>query len=111
MAIRLRQKQSIVRQVAEFFVENGKVPADRREYGEMKGAPVRVSQLSCYFGAWGALLDAIRKQEPELWAKANAPQPKVAPKPAPKPTEAKPKPAPAKVAPKPAAKPVVKEEK
>ena len=115
MAIRLRQKQAIVRQIAEFFVKSGKVPADRREYGEMEGAPIRVPQLSCYFGAWGALLDAIRKQEPELWDKATTaktPTPqKAAPKPAPKPTEAKPKPAPAKVAPKPAATSVVKEEK
>jgi cell division septation protein DedD len=110
MAIRLRQRKAIVRTLAEFFDKVGKVPADRREYGAMKDAPVRVSQLSCYFGAWGALLDAMQKQEPELWAKITAPKPKAAPKPAPKPTEAKAKPAPAKVAPKPTPKPVVKKE-
>lgn len=110
MAIRLRQRKAIVRTLAEFFDKAGKVPVDRRDYGSMKDAPIRVSQLSCYFGAWGALLDAMQKQEPELWAKITAPKPKAAPKPAPKPTEAKAKPAPAKVAPKPAPKPVVKKE-
>jgi outer membrane biosynthesis protein TonB len=111
MAIRLRQRKAIVRQLAEFFLELGRVPADRREYGELKDAPVRVFQLSSYFGAWGSLLDSMQKQEPELWAKIHAPKPKAAPKPAPKPIEPKPKPAPAKVAPKPAPKPVVKKEK
>lgn len=111
MAVRLRQRKAIVRKLAEFFAEIGKVPADRREYGAMEKGPIRVSQLSCYFGAWGALLDAMQKQEPELWAKIHAPKPKAAPKPAPKPAEPKPKPAPAKVAPKPKPKPVVKQEK
>lgn len=111
MAIRLRQRKAIVRTLAEFFLEAGRVPADRREYGDMKNAPVRVSQLSCYFGAWGSLLDLMQKQEPELWAKIHAPKPKAAPKPAPKPAEPKPAPAPAKVAPKPVPKPVVKKEK
>jgi cell division protein FtsN len=111
MAIRLRQRKAIVRQLAEFFSELGKVPANRREYGAIEKGPVRVSQLSCYFGTWGALLDSMQKQEPELWAKIHAPKPKAAPKPAPKPIEPTPKPAPAKVAPKPAPKPVVKKEK
>jgi hypothetical protein len=111
MAIRLRQRKAIVQQLAEYFLKIGKVPADRREYGDMADAPVRVSQLTCYFGAWGALLTAMQRQEPELWAQIHAPKPKAAPKPAPKPTVATPKPAPAKVAPKPAAKPVVNKEK
>lgn len=111
MAVRLRQRKAIVKQLAEFFLEIGKVPADRREYGAMENGPVRVSQLSCYFGAWGALLTTMQQQEPELWAQIHAPKPKVAPKPAPKTAEAKPKPAPAKVAQKPVAKPAVKKEK
>lgn len=110
MAIRLRQRKAIVRQLAEFFLEVKKVPVDRRDYGSMDG-PVRVSQLSCYFGAWGALLDAMQKQEPELWAQIHAPKQQAASKPAPKPIEPKPKPAPAKVAPKPTPKPVVTKEK
>jgi hypothetical protein len=111
MAIRLRQRKAIVKQLAEFFAEIGEVPVDRRAYGALINGPVRVAQLSCYFGAWGALLSAMQKQEPELWAKIHAPKPKAAPKPAPKPAELKPKPAPAKVAPKPKPKPVVKQEK
>ena len=108
MAVRLRQRKAIVKTLAEFFVQAGKVPADRREYSEMKDAPVRVSQLSCYFGAWGAMLNAMQKQEPELWAKIHAPKPAATPKPVAKP-------APAKAAPKPVTppkpKPVVKKEK
>lgn len=110
MAVRLRQRKAIVRQLAEFFVEIGRVPVDRRDYGSIENAPVRISQLTCYFGAWGAMLQTMQTQEPELWAKIHAPKPKAAPKPAPKPIE-KPKPAPTKVAPKPKSKPVVKQEK
>lgn len=120
MAIRLRQRKAIVRTLAEYFVKIGKVPANRREYGAMEDAPIRVSQLTCYFGAWGGLLSAMQIQEPELWAKITAPKPVEAPKPAPKPKEApkpapkpaapKAKPAPAKVAPKAKPTPVVKKE-
>lgn len=111
MAIRLRQRKAIVRTLAEFFLEIGRVPENRRDYGSIENAPVRISQLTCYFGAWGALLNAMQTQEPELWAKIHAPKPKAAPKPAPKPAEPKAKPAPAKVAPKPKPQPVVKKEK
>ena len=108
MAIRLRQRKAIVRTLAEFFLKTGNVPVDRREYSKLENAPVRVSQLSCYFGTWTAMLDLMQKQEPELWAKIHAPKPVAKPKPAPKPAPAKVEP---KVAPKPVAKPVVKKEK
>lgn len=111
MAVRLRQRKAIVRTLAEFFVKIGRVPVDRRDYGSIEDAPVRISQLTCYFGAWGAMLHTMQTQEPELWAKIHAPKPKAAPKPAPKPAEPKAKPAPAKVAPKPQPQPVVKKEK
>ena len=110
MAVRLRQRKAIVRKLAEFFVQIGRVPTDRRDYGSIENGPVRVYQLTSYYGSWVSLLNAIELQEPELWAKIHAPKPKAAPKPAPKPTVA-PKPAPAKAAPKPVAKPVVKQEK
>ena len=110
MAVRLRQKKAIVKILAEYFLKIGKVPKNRREYASFEDAPVRVPQLSGYYGSWNSLLDAMKKQEPELWAKIHAPKPKEAPKPAPKPATPSPAPAPAKVAPKPVLKPAVKQE-
>lgn len=105
-----RTRRKIVKLLADYFLEQGKVPASRQEYSEMKNVPVRISQFSCYFGAWGAVVNAIKAQEPEVWAKIHAPKPKAAPKPAPKPVAPKPAPTP-KVASKPVPKPVVNKEK
>ena len=93
----MANKIAILKELADFFAEQGKVltPSEYKALGA--DAPIRFMVAKRPFGSWSRTTQMLKTNFPDQWAKANsepaaAPAPKAAPKKAaPKTAKAAPK--------------------
>ena len=104
----MRQKHSILKDIGNFMLSNGKL-MNQREYSDAKNAPIRYPKILSFFGNWNRMMNSLRVHYSTLYTEIEKAEkaPKAAPKPK---TIDKPKVVPAKAAPKPAAVSTVKKE-
>lgn len=83
------RKSIILKQVAEYFIEKGKV-LTRNEYAKDPKAPVRFQVLRRYVPVWSRIDKIIQSSFPELYAQIGKPVEEPAKPVAPKPAVKKP---------------------
>ena len=92
----MANKKAILEQLADFFAEQGKVltPSEYKALGADE--PMRFMAAKRPFGSWSRMVQMLKVNFPNQWAKANpeaapAPAPKAEPEAAPKTAKAAPK--------------------
>lgn len=92
----MANKKAILNQLADFFAKQGKVltPSEYKALGA--DVPMRFMAAKRPFGSWSRMVQMLKVNFPNQWAKANpeaatAPAPKAEPKAAPKTAKAAPK--------------------
>ena len=78
MAVTRGRKLRMVKELAMFFAELGKVP-DRKEYERMPNRPkfLNVREVDRICKSWDIMLKMMEVEEPDLWKLINkAPEPK-----------------------------------
>ncbi len=92
----MANKKAILEQLADFFAEQGKVltPSEYKALGA--DVPMRFMAAKRPFGSWSRMVQMLKVNFPNQWAKANpeaapAPAPKAEPEAAPKTAKAAPK--------------------
>jgi hypothetical protein len=91
MAVTRGRKLRMVKELAMFFAELGKVP-DRKEYERMPNRPkfLNVKEVDRICKSWDIMLKMMKVEEPDLWELINkAPEPKKKPTITPKMDKAK----------------------
>ena len=92
----MANKKAILNQLADFFAKQGKVltPSEYKALGA--DVPMRFMAAKRPFGSWSRMVQMLKVNFPNQWAKANpeaapAPAPKAEPEAAPKTAKAAPK--------------------